>query len=113
MNSGNYENKILDAIQRIVDNAISHASYDKTIKGTIVKVADEDTGKYLIRYQDSSFYAYSNDSKISYSVDDMVYVLIPGNDMTQMKTIIGAVDKIGINYIDTLESQDAYEWSWK
>ena len=109
MNSGNYENKILDAIQRIVDNAVSHASYDKTIKGTIVKVADEDTGKYLIKYQDSSFYAYSNDSKISYSVDDMVYVLIPGNDMTQMKTIIGAVDKIGINYIDTLESQDAYD----
>lgn len=109
MNSGNYENKILDAIQRIVDNAVSHASYDKTIKGTIVKVTDEDTGKYLIKYQDSSFYAYSNDSKISYSVDDMVYVLIPGNDMTQMKTIIGAVDKIGMNYIDTLESQDAYD----
>ena len=109
MNSVNYENQILDAIQRIVDNAISHAGYDKTIKGTITKVSEKETGKYLIRNQDSSFYAYSYDSNAYYSVGDMVYVLIPGNDLTQMKTIIGAVDKIGVDYLDTLDSQEIYD----
>ena len=108
MSNGNYENKILDAIQKIVDNAVSKAHYDKTIKGIISKCSDEETGKYVVKYQDSSLIAYSADTDASYSAGEMVYVLIPGNDMTQVKTIIGSVDKLGTNYLNVINTISQY-----
>lgn len=108
MSNGNYENKILDAIQKIVDNAVSKAHYDKTIKGIISKCSDEETGKYVVKYQDSSLIAYSADTNASYSAGEMVYVLIPGNDMTQVKTIIGSVDKLGTNYLNVIDTISQY-----
>jgi hypothetical protein len=91
--SNNYENKILDAIQTIVENAVSKANYDKTIKGVISKCSDKSLGKYVVKYQDSSFYAYAADTSVTYTAGTSVYVLVPGNDMSQTKTIIGTVDK--------------------
>jgi len=38
----------------------------------------------------------------------MVYVLVPGNDMSKDKTILGSVDKLGINYTSTLVGDEAY-----
>ena len=108
MSNGNYENKILDAIQKIVDNAITKAHYDKTVKGIISKCSDAEIGKYTVKYQDSSLIAYSADVNTSYSVGEMVYVLIPGNDMTQAKTIIGSVDKLGTNYLDVVDTISQY-----
>jgi len=107
--NNNYENKILDAIQTLVDNAVSKAGYDKTIKGIISKCVNESTGKYVVRYQDSTFYAYSNDLDSVYSGGTSVYVLIPGNDMSQTKTILGSVDKLGTEYISLTESNAAYQ----
>lgn len=108
MSNGNYENKILDAIQKIVDNAITKAHYDKTIKGIISKCSDAEIGKYTVKYQDSSLIAYSADVNTSYSIGEMVYVLIPGNDMTQAKTIIGSVDKLGTNYLNVVDTTSQY-----
>ena len=62
MDNMNYENKILDAVQLLVDSAISKAKYDKTIQGVIVKCTDETKGQYVVSYQNSSFYAYSTDT---------------------------------------------------
>lgn len=104
-----YENKILDAIQMLVDNAIDKASFDKTIRGVISKCVDEKNGKYVVIYQDSSFYAYSTDTSQIYSAGTPVYVLVPRNDMKQTKTIIGSVNKLGSDYINTIESTDRYE----
>lgn len=108
MSNGNYENKILDAIQKIVDNAITKAHYDKTVKGIISKCSDAEIGKYTVKYQDSSLIAYSADVNTSYSVGEMVYVLIPGNNMTQAKTIIGSVDRLGTNYLDVVDTISQY-----
>ena len=47
-----YEKNILDAIQILVDNAISKAGFDKTVQGTISKCVDEKNGKYVVIYQD-------------------------------------------------------------
>lgn len=107
--NNNYENKILDAIQTLVDNAVTKAGYDKTIKAVISKCVNESTGKYVVRYQDSSFYAYSNDLDSIYSGGTPVYVLVPGNDMSQTKTILGSVDKLGTEYITLSESNAAYQ----
>jgi len=107
--NNNYENKILDAIQTLVDNAVSKAGYDKTIKAVVSKCVNESTGKYVVKYQDSTFYAYSNDLDSIYSGGTPVYVLVPGNDMSQTKTILGSVDKLGTEYITLSESNAAYQ----
>ena len=104
-----YEKNILDAIQILVDNAISKAGFDKTVQGTISKCVDEKNGKYVVIYQDSSFYAYSNDTSQTYSAGTPVYVHIPKNDFTKTKTIVGSVNKLGSDYINKVDSVDKYD----
>ena len=105
----NIEDKICQAIDIIVQRAISQADYDKTIQATIIKCIDQTIGKYTVRYQDSTFYAYSNNSDVSYSENTLVYVLIPSGDMSKDKTILGAVAKLGTNFISNQEEINKYE----
>lgn len=109
MSSVNYENQILNAIETIVDNAVSKANYDRTIRGVVSKCVDESTGKYVIRYQNSSFYAYGNAGDNIYAGGTPVYVMIPSNDMSQRKTIVGSVSEMGSDYITISESAEGYE----
>lgn len=108
MISTDYENQLINAIQTIVDSAVAHADFDKTIKATIISCIDEATGKYKVKYQDSTFYAYSNNLDSNYFKGTSVYVLVPGNDTTQNKTIIGSVDALGANYVPTIEGENSY-----
>ncbi len=108
MYMNNYENMILDAVQTIVDNAVSNATFDKTIQGTVKKVVDETIGKYIIKYQDSAFFAYSTNTNTTYPVGSLVYVLIPNNDMEREKTILGSVNKLGIDYVNNITEEEKY-----
>lgn len=103
------ENQICEAIQILVDRAISQADYDKTIQATIISCEDESIGKYKVKYQDSIFYAYSSNLEIVYTENSLVYILVPNSDLKKDKTILGAVDKLGINYLPTIESIDYYD----
>ena len=109
MQNKNYENQILDAIQMVVNNSVSKAHYDKTIQGIISRCIDATIGKYVVKYQDSSFYAYSYDINKSYPVGTAVYVLVPGNDMSKEKSIIGTVENLGADYISIVEGENGYE----
>ena len=109
MSSVNYENQILNAIETIVNNAVSKANYDRTIRGVVSKCVDESTGKYVIRYQNSSFYAYGNAGDNIYAGGTPVYVMIPSNDMAQRKTIVGSVTELGSDFITISESAAGYE----
>ena len=109
MGSGNYESQILEAIQILVDDAVSKANYDKTIQGTISRCIDATIGKYIVRYQDSSFYAYSHNTETTYPAGTSVYVLVPGNDMSNEKSIIGTVDHLGPDYVSIIEGENGYE----
>jgi hypothetical protein len=103
------EDNICEAIELIVDKSVKEAGFDRTIQATIKKCSDESTGYYQVKYQDSSFYAYAADPSISYSEGTAVYVLIPQNDMSKVKTILGSVDKIGDDYLDTSEKDSNFE----
>lgn len=103
------ENKLIDAIEAVVNNAIEKATFDKTIQGVVSKCEDPTIGKYTIKYQDSSFYAYSTSSEVKYKNGVSVYILVPGNDMSQDKTILGAVEKLGADYAVTAEGDEAYD----
>lgn len=109
MSSGNYESQILEAIQILVNDAVSKADYDKTIQGTISRCVDATIGKYIVRYQDSSFYAYSSNTDTTYPSGTAVYVLVPGNDMSKDKSIIGTVDHLGPDYVSIIEGESGYE----
>ena len=105
----NYENKILDAIETIVNNAVDKAGYDKTIQAKIINCDDPTIGKYKVQYQDSVFYAYSGSSEVTYNNNAEVYVLIPNNDMSRDKSILGSVSKLGRDYAVTAEGEEAFE----
>ena len=109
MNNGNYESKILDAIQIVVDNAISKAQYDRTIQATVVRCEDETIGDYVVQYQDSTFHAYSYNTDVTYTKGSTVYVLVPCGDFSLEKSIVGSVDRIGPDYVSIVEGEDAYE----
>lgn len=102
------QRNICEAIDIIVQRAISQASYDKTIQAVIVKCVDSTIGKYSVRYQDSTFYAYSSNIDISYSDGTAVYVLIPSGNMSKDKTIIGAVKNLGTNFLTVSDEIDKY-----
>ena len=78
----NLEEIILQAIDIVASKKIASAGYDKTILATIISCEDEKLGKYKVKYQDSYWYAYSNNINISYSPNASVYVLIPKGDMS-------------------------------
>lgn len=105
----NVKEKILDAIQLLAENSVAKAEYDKTIQAQIISCEDATIGKYRCRYQDSTFYAYSSNSDLSFSKNSYVYVLVPGNDFKKEKTILGTTEKLGINYISQAEGEQAYD----
>lgn len=92
------QNAIVEAIQIIADKKIAQANFDKTIKATIHSIDDKATGTYSVKYQDSIFTANSTSTKINYQAGQQVLVLVPGNDMTRAKTIIGGVSNTAITY---------------
>ena len=104
-----YENQILDAIEMLVDKSVKTAGYDKTVQAKIINCEDPTIGKYKVKYQDSNFYAYSSSSEISYMEGSEVYILIPNNDMSRDKTILGAVSKLGKDYAVSAEGEEAFE----
>lgn len=85
-------NQICDAISIIVDKRLSQANFDKTIQATIIAQGDKTKGEYKVKYLDSSFYAYDKSGK-DYTVGTQVYVLVPENDLSKVKTILGTADK--------------------
>ena len=85
------EDAIVEAIEIIADKKIAQAGYDKTIKAVINNVLDSAAGKYEIKYQDSLFEAYATSSDLNYQKGQVVSILIPGNDWSRVKTILGGV----------------------
>ena len=109
MNSTDYENRILDAIETITTNAINKAGYDRTIQATIVESVDSGLGKYIVKYQDSEFEAYSNNIDIYYPSGTLVNILVPNGDFNLDKIIISAKDKNQIEYTNIIEEEERYQ----
>ena len=104
-----YENELCEAIETIVNNAVAKANYDKTIQATIISCADQTIGKFKCKYQNSSFYAYATSSEVTYTKGTEVYVLVPANNMTNQKTILGTTKKLGADYSVVPEGEEAFE----
>ena len=100
--------QILDAIELLAKTSVERAGYDKTIQAQIISCQDPSIGKYKCKYQDATFYAYTGNSDIILTKGTFVYVLVPENDMSKEKTIVGTVDKLGIDYRSSAVGEEAY-----
>lgn len=103
------EEAMITAVQTIVD--AQKNLYDRTIQATVVGFKDDEDkaiGKIKLKYQDSIMYAYITDLNTvdSYIKGENVYVNIPNNDMSQEKTIIGLVKKVG--EMSLIDSESMY-----
>lgn len=98
-----YDNIICDAISIIANKKIGEAPYDKTIRGVIKGKSDTDGLAYTVLGQGTSqFIAYNANPNIEYEKDDVVYILVPGNDMSRKKTIISSANDQQINYTNVV-----------
>lgn len=75
---------LFQSIDTIVNARIANLPFDQTIECEVIKL--EEDNKYLIKYQASTFPAYSKGEV--YSPGDIVYVQVPQGDFTQDKFII-------------------------
>ena len=106
-----YANSLLDSMSTIVNQSVSEAAFDTTIQATILNCEDASKGKYKVKYQDSIFYAYAdNDLKQPYSKDAKVYILVPSNDFSKTKRIIGTVNNLATDYVSVVAgSEESYD----
>ena len=77
---------LFQSIDTIVNARIANLPFDQTIECEIVNLNSAEENKYLIKYQASTFYAYSQGP--TYSPGDIVYVQVPQGDFTQDKFIL-------------------------
>lgn len=78
---------LFQSIDTIVNARIANLPFDQTLECEIIKVDEKEKNKYLIKYQASTFSAYSQNNVV-YEPGDIVYVQIPQGDFTQDKFIL-------------------------
>lgn len=83
-----FQESILQAIDTLVTKRIEQLDNDKTITATIDTCVNMVDNVYLVNYQGGKFYAYAQDDT-AYTRDQSVYVLVPENDFTKKKIILG------------------------
>ena len=91
--SSNLQDSLLQAIDYLVNNRVDKISKDVTITATIKKVSNSLTGEYQVNYNGGFLIAYAQEGA-SYSENQEVYVLIPENDWSKRKLIIGKASKV-------------------
>lgn len=108
MGNAKLEQIILQTIDIIASKKIASAGFNRTIQATVLSCEDASRGKYKVKYQDGVFYAYTENTSVSYTNGTTVFILVPNGDMSQTKTILGAVSKTGVDYVNAIVSQQEY-----
>ena len=88
MAANNLQNSLLQAIDYLVGNRIDKINRDTTITATIKKCTNSLENEYQVNYNGGFIYAYAQEGA-SYTENDSVYVLIPENDWSKRKIILG------------------------
>lgn len=78
---------ILGAIDVVATQRIQSAPHNITILGKVINIDNKINGEYKVEYGNTILTVYSDAAL--YSINDMVYVLIPNNDFNMTKFIIG------------------------
>lgn len=84
---------LLHAIDTVITNRVGQLAVDKTVTATVDKCVDNLAGRYALKYQGGMIYGYAQKGAV-YIEGQLVYLLIPENDMTKKKIIIGLADVV-------------------
>ena len=93
MATSDLQGSLLQAIDYLVNNRIDKISTDVTITATIKKCINALTQEYQVNYNGGFLTAYAQDN-VSYDENTTVYVLVPENDWSKKKLIIGKASKV-------------------
>lgn len=85
-------NQMCQAVDNLIENALSNAGFDKTVVATILSCTDEETGTYRVTYLGGEYTATATELGKRYKTAESVYMLIPEGDFTKQKKIIGLVN---------------------
>lgn len=96
---------LLDSIDILAADKVSSVKFDKTVRATIADKVDESIGKYKVKYQNSTFYAYDLNLK-GYAKNTKVYVVIPSSDFEKDPYILGPVTKNASSTQTVLNPED-------
>lgn len=99
------QHSVIGSIRLMADDAVSKASYDKTVKAQIVECKDKAIGEYIVKYKDIPQTAYSITPGIKYEKDQYVFITIPKNDSNAVKTILGPIDHL-VTSVDQKKTTD-------
>lgn len=102
----NIANNILNSIDLIVEKRLQDADYDKTIKAEIIEQENVFLNRYRAKYQEAIILVYGQ-GDTQYHAGDQVYVLVPKNDMSLDKQIVGMV-KSGTPSAPSVNSEKSY-----
>ena len=100
------QERMLDAISILSQNAVLQSNATITIECEIYEQTDPGIGLYKVKYLENIINAYSNPNS-TYQNGDIVFVLVPDGDLTKTLTIIGAVSPSASTYI-TNEASNSY-----
>ena len=96
INSSSLQETILKAIDAVVTQRNNELKLDKTVTGTIKKNVGMRDGKpiYQVQYSGGIFNAIAQSTDDSYLPNQSVYVMVPENNFSKEKIIIGRASKI-------------------
>lgn len=87
--------KVCDAVENIVESKIQ--SFDRTIQAIVYSNEDPDgIGEIQVEYKDAIIKVYTDINNVKqYRKGSHVYITVPNNNMSERKTILGLVEKLG------------------
>ena len=94
---------LLKAMDSFADKATKSTKGTLTIEAKIVEVVDKGKGKYKVWYQGSTFEATAANTNVTYSINDIVFILVPDGDFDKNKIILAPVVTNTSNYVEDQE----------
>ena len=101
------QNSLFEAMKVFSDYTAANSDATITIQATITSVVDAGTGEYSVEYLGNTFSVYAN-SNVTYSVGDVVYVLVPDGDFSKNKVILSLVNPVAKTFINDADITKIY-----
>ena len=108
---GDAMNNVLDAIEILSNAQIKKSNSSTYLKAQIVSCEDSVLQKYKCKFQDSAAFYATTSIPFNKVIPKgtWVWILIPNNDYSQQKKIIGTVESLGYNYISIQNQAETYD----
>ena len=101
------QNSLFEAMKVFSDYTAANSDATITIQAAITSIVDAGTGEYSVEYLGNTFSVYAN-SNVTYSVGDVVYVLVPDGDFSKNKVILSLVNPVAETFINDADVTKIY-----